>query len=142
MAVKAYNEVIERRRLRVYIAGPISSDPFEGVHRGMAAAKRMFLDGLAPYCPHWDAFLFIPHTDEAWNAYMEWDLEYVALCEAVYRLSGESKGADLEVERAEELGIPVFYEDLEKDGPAWFTTYDYEGLLAYAKRRGLDGRRK
>jgi hypothetical protein len=123
---------IERRRLRVYVAGPISSDPFEGVHRGMAAGKRMFLDGLAPYVPHWDAFLFLPEGN--WNAYLEWDLEYVALMEAMWRLRGESVGADLECERARALGIPVFYEDDNGD------LDEYEDLLDFAAMQDLRGK--
>lgn len=126
---------IERRRMRVYVAGPISSDVFEGVHRGMAAGKRLFLDGLAPYVPHWDAFLFLPEGN--WNAYLEWDLEYVLMMEAIWRLEGESKGADLEVERARALGIPVFYEnriDPELD--------EYEDLLMFAQLRDLRGKQQ
>lgn len=119
---------IERRRLRVYVAGPISSDVFEGIHRGMRAGKQLFLDGMAPYVPHWDAFLFLPEGN--WNAYLEWDLEYVALMEAVWRLEGESAGADLECYRAEALGIPVFYEADD----------EYEDLLDYAAMRGLRGK--
>lgn len=126
---------IERRRLRVYVAGPISSDVFDGVHRGMAAGKRLFLDGLAPYVPHWDAFLFLPEGN--WNAYLEWDLEYVLMMEAIWRLEGESKGADLEVERARALGIPVFYENRTEP-----ELDEYEDLLLYAQLRELRGKQE
>jgi hypothetical protein len=120
--------------MRVYVAGPISSDPFEGVHRGIAMGRQMFLDGLAPFVPHFDAFFFLPKG--SWNAYLEYDLEYVAVCDAVYRLAGESKGADLECRTARELGIPVFYEDSEPGQSA------YEELLDFARRRGLAGQRQ
>jgi hypothetical protein len=122
--------VTERRRLRVYVAGPISSDVFSGLHRGVEAGRKLFLDGLAPFVPHFDAFFFLP--DGNWNAYLEYDLEYILTTEAVFRLGGESKGADLEVKHAMEAGIPVFYE--YDDG-------GYEALLAYAERRGLAGKR-
>lgn len=121
----------ERRRLRVYVAGPISGDVFEGVHRGFAAGRKMFLDGMAPFIPHSDAFWFLG-DEHYWNAYLEYDLEYVSVCDAVYRLSGESKGSDLEVQIALELGIPVFYEEHN----------EYDQLLGFAKHLGLDGIRK
>ncbi|MES2156011.1 MAG: DUF4406 domain-containing protein [bacterium] len=123
---------IERRRLRVYVAGPISSDVFEGVHRGMRAGRQLFLDGLAPYVPHWDALLFLPEGN--WKPYLEWDLEYVALMEAVWRLEGESAGADLECDRALALGIPVFYEGDED------MVDEYEDLLDFAALQGLRGK--
>ena len=39
---------------------------------------------------------------------MEIELPWVSVADAVLRLPGESLGADLEVARAEEAGIPVF----------------------------------
>jgi hypothetical protein len=124
-------EPFERRRLRVYVAGPISSNVFEGVQRGVAAGRQMFLDGLAPFVPHFDAFWWLP--DGNWRAYLEYDLEYVSICDAVYRLEGESKGADLECRIAEEHGIPVFYES---------DSLGYLALLQYAEDQGLSGIRQ
>lgn len=115
----------ERRRLRVYVAGPITSDPMRGVFRGIEAGRRLFQDGLAPFMPHADAFWFL--GEGHWAAYMTYDLEFVAVCEAVYRLSGASKGADKEVAVAQELGKPVFYEDRD----------EYGRLMEYARNRRL-----
>jgi hypothetical protein len=39
------------------------------------------------------------------------DKEWVLVCDAVLRLSGESKGADIECTLARKHGIPVFAED-------------------------------
>lgn len=118
----------ERRRLRVYVAGPISSDVFEGVQRGITWGRRMFLDGLAPFVPHFDAYWHLP--DGQWNAYLEFDLEYVSVVDAIFRLDGESKGADLECSVAASLGIPVF------------TEAKYDALLQYASDLELLGRRR
>ena len=123
-------EQFERRRLRVYVAGPISSDVFEGVHRGFAAGKQLFQDGLAPFIPHADAFWFLGEGN--WNAYLEYDLEYVSVCDAVYRLAGPSKGADLEVDVAIQLGIPIFYE----------SRGEYGSLVRHARLFGLDGKQQ
>jgi hypothetical protein len=112
----------------VYVAGPISNDVFEGVHRGFAAGKQMFQDGMAPFIPHADAFWFLGEGN--WNAYLEYDLEYVSICDAVFRLDGESKGADLECEVALTLGIPVFKEA------------DYDLLLMHAYDMNLAGKQQ
>jgi hypothetical protein len=126
----------ERRRLRVYIAGPISKgDTFENVMAGIRWGRRMLEDGFAPYVPHLDAYMTLnpgtPPTDEPseWNALLEWDLEWVSCSDALFRISGESTGADLEAEVALSLGIPV-YED-----------WDYAGLKEYARSLGLNGKR-
>jgi hypothetical protein len=125
----ATDAAIERRRMRVYVAGPISNDVFGGVWRGFAMGRQMFLDGLAPFVPHFDALFFLP--DGNWNAYLEYDLEYILTTEALYRLAGDSPGADLETEKALELGIPVFYEAMD----------EYPELLLYAEGQGLRGKR-
>jgi hypothetical protein len=134
-------EPFERRRLRVYVAGPISSNVFEGVARGNAAGRELFLEGLAPFVPHFDAFWFLPEGN--WRAYLEYDLEFVSICDAVYRLQGESKGADLECRIAEEHGIPVFHQDeLVWSNKAGRALSGLEQLLTYAEERGLRGVRQ
>ena len=137
-------EPFERRRLRVYVAGPISSDVFAGVHRGFAAGKRLFEDGLAPFIPHADAFWFLGEGN--WNAYLEYDLEYVSVCDAVYRLDGESKGADLECEVARDLGLPVFREscgcDFNRGLVEEYCFGNYEHLLMHAVKQGLAGKQQ
>jgi hypothetical protein len=54
--------------------------------------------------------------------------------EAMWRLRGESVGADLECERARALGIPVFYEDDNGD------LDEYEDLLDFAAMQDLRGK--
>lgn len=127
-------EGITRRRLRVYVAGPISTgDVFENVIRALRWGKTMVKDGLAPYVPHFDAYMFGSGVDErstgniTWNQYLEWDLEWVLVSDAVFRLRGASKGGDLEVARAQAEGIPVFFEE------------EYNALREYAAMQGLSG---
>jgi hypothetical protein len=130
------SDPFERRRLRVYIAGPITKgDRFENVTHAIRTGKQMVKDGLAPYIPHFDAYMTLGGDDISWNSYLEWDLEWSNLAEAIYRLDGESVGADLEVKHAEEHSIPVFYEtgDLRDNG--------YDDLLQYARSRNLTGKR-
>lgn len=44
----------------------------------------------------------------SYEAYLESDFAWIAVCAALLRLPGESKGADMEVAEAKRLGIPVF----------------------------------
>src|ERR1051326_8071478 len=131
----------ERRRLKVYVAGPISKgDVFENGVAGVRWGRRMLQDGLAPYVPHLDAYMTLsaggapPEANSGdytlWNSLLEWDLEYVASSDAVFRIDGESRGADLECKVARELGIPVFHERFGRVG-------GYEALLLHAQARGL-----
>lgn len=105
----------------------------------------MVQDGLAPYVPHFDSFMFAG-TTVSWNAYLEWDFEWAVLAEAVFRLDGESKGADREVELAEEQGIPVFYETTRPMQWGYLACPDsccgYTGLLEWAEDRNLLGVRR
>lgn len=119
-------ESFERRRLRVYVAGPISTgNTYDNIHRGLVWGRQLLQDGLAPFIPHLDAYMLM--TNETWSVYLEWDLEWVAVSEAVFRINGTSSGADLECVTARALGIPVFAED------------NYPALLDYAE---LTGKRK
>lgn len=127
------DRTFERRRLRVYIAGPISKgDVFENVMSGLRWGRRALEDGLAPYIPHLDAYLTLapgqpPDGKSKWNSLLEWDLEWVSVSDAIFRIEGESKGADLECEVALGLGIPVWRE------------HEYEAMLAWAKFNELAG---
>lgn len=132
-------EGIERRRLRVYVAGPISKgDTVENVWNGIRVGRKLLQLGFAPYIPHLDAYLtlnaaanFAPDDDgpsAQWRMLLEWDLEWVFASEAILRLPGESRGADLECARAEAHGIPVFH--------------DIAPLVTYAEGLGLTGVRK
>lgn len=109
----------------VYVAGPYTHpDPAINVHDTILAAQRLWDTGLmVPVVPHlthlWH--LIAPQPYERW---LEYDNELLARCDALYRLPGESAGADKEVERAvKHLGIPVFHRS--SDG--------YQALLAFCR---------
>jgi hypothetical protein len=61
---------------------------------------------------------FIPHLSHFWHLlkprpYGDWtrlDFDWLPKCDVLLRLSGESSGADAEVKRAMELGIPVVHD--------------------------------
>jgi hypothetical protein len=98
---------------KVFIAGPYTKgDVALNVRKAARAADRVWAAGFTPFLPHlthlWH--LISPHP------YLDWlalDLEWLAVCDHLVRLPGESGGADGEVARALELRIPV-YEGLEE----------------------------
>lgn len=96
-------------RKRVYISGPLfsSGDPEENVTTAMELAVDLIAAGYAPLCPHLTWYLDqdqdIPH-----DIWMEIDLPWVAVSDAVLRFPGSSAGADQETREAFNRGIPIF----------------------------------
>lgn len=91
-----------------YVAGPYASDPVANTRRAIETGMELWATGqVVPLIPHLSLLSnFVhpmPETD--WYAF---DLDLLEHCDAVLRIPGESKGADREVERARELGLPVF----------------------------------
>lgn len=110
-------EVRKENRPLVYIAGPMTNgggnfyDP-QAQHKNMVAAcevaNTLWDHGYIP---------MVPHTTKVWHEATpheyDWWLRYDAhkiarCCDALYRIGGASQGADLEVELAQRLQIPVF----------------------------------
>ena len=93
----------------IYIAGPYTSgDVCANVATAMAAWHALADLGLFPFCPHLSHFLHMQRQ----RPYFDWmaqDLAWLDLCDALLRLPGVSSGADVEVARAEELGLRVYY---------------------------------
>lgn len=96
-------------RKRVYILGPLTSsgNVSDNLARATAATRALIAAGFAPFCPHL-TYHVDPGGEYPHTTLMEIELPWVSVADAVLRLPGESLGADLEVARAEELGIPVF----------------------------------
>lgn len=93
---------------RVYVAGPYTKgDVAVNVRNAYAAANQLADLGFAPFVPHATHFwhMMFPRSYEFW---IELDSQFLPLCQAVFRLPGESSGADREVELARQTGIPVF----------------------------------
>lgn len=95
----------------VYISGPLCAGGSDDVEQNVAAAidaAQAVLDaGAYPYVPHLTVYWHNRHPG-ATETWMALDLAWLQRCDAVIRLPGESKGADLEERAAHELGLPVF----------------------------------
>ncbi len=95
---------------RVYIAGPMFSSGrlTKNLNDGITMYHLLISAGLAPYLPHFGVYAdtLQPREEAEWLAL---DKVWLAQCQAMIRLPGVSKGADLEEQWCKELGIPVFY---------------------------------
>lgn len=95
--------------LKVYVAGPYTKGNVEqNVLNAIDASSELISIGLAPFCPHLSHYVDIIHP-HSWQQWMDIDIEFLSNCDIVLRLPGESKGADLEVDTANKIGIPIFY---------------------------------
>ena len=97
----------------VYVAGPITIGMMEhNVRNAVFAGSMIMRLGHAAWVPHLTVFqnMIDMHPYEAWIAM---DKIIIRRCDALYRIPGASKGADVEVALAKELGIPVFYTEGE-----------------------------
>lgn len=97
------------RRL-VYLAGPIGANDGGRTQRivnAIKAADDLWAAGFYAFVPHlchwWDA-----HTPRGYEQWMDYDAAWLATCDALYRMPGESPGADREMKVAAALGMPVF----------------------------------
>jgi hypothetical protein len=92
----------------VYVAGPLTcGDVLANTRLAIIAGNNLRNDGYIPFIPHLTVFwdMVFPRSYEDW---MSQDFEWLSRCDALYRLPGESGGADREVKLAKKLGIPVF----------------------------------
>jgi len=94
----------------VYVASPYTKgDIAVNVRTNIEAANRLADAGYVPFAPLLSHFwhMLFPRPYEFW---CRQDLAWLERCDALVRLPGESSGADAEVEYAQKLGIPVYYD--------------------------------
>jgi len=110
---------------RVYIAGAYNADNvvsvLDNMRRGMRAATEVLLKGYAPFVPWFDYHfnLMLRECEELLlTDFYDYSIAWLEVSDAVLALPscGGSNGAQMELERAEELGIPVFYSLLDLIG--------------------------
>jgi hypothetical protein len=99
----------------VYVAGPYTRpDPPVNVRNAVIDADQLNASGLVTaFVPHltilWQ--MICPHEDiDYWYSY---DMTILRRSDALYRLPGDSTGADAEVKKAESWNIPVFYSKVD-----------------------------
>ena len=95
----------------VYIASPYTKPEgkqLENVNKSFDIANTLIDIGYAPFCPLYSHFLH-ERQEHRYDFWMKLDFYWLRKCDCVLRLPGESHGADLEVQLANRLGIPVYY---------------------------------
>jgi len=99
-----------------YIAGPMTGYPDHNIPAFFAAEERLRALGYKPNNPArnngptaTEAIEDARNSGLSWSDYMRLDIRRLALCDSICVLPGwqNSKGANLEVDIAERLGIPV-----------------------------------
>ena len=109
----------------VYVAGPITGEGHvaHNVRNAVHVGDVLFRCGYTPFIPHLDVFwnMVYPKPNESW---LKWDFAWLEKCDALFRLSGVSPGADLE--HAKKLGIPVFYDLSELIGKKVESEFEQE----------------
>jgi hypothetical protein len=122
----------EQKRMRVYVAGPYSSDNVLGVlsniRKGNRWAYQLLQQGFAPFSPWLDYhFVLEDHTNDLTvKDFYEYSMEWLRVSDAIF-VQGDwtkSNGTKAEIQEANDLDIPVFY-DLTK-------------LILYARKQGFE----
>lgn len=101
------------RRLRVYIAGPMTNgtkDHFNmsKINEAIEANFTLIEHGFVPHCPHLTVFCELMHPHRiSYAQWLELDKNYIDDCDVVLRIPGPSKGADKECAYAKYIACPV-----------------------------------
>ena len=99
-----------KTKKKIYVAGPYTSpDPSENTNKALRIGDTLMEMGYIPFIPHINHFwhMVTPRHYKSWLAY---DIEWLKVCDALYRFPGKSSGSDKEEVIARKLNIPVFYD--------------------------------
>jgi hypothetical protein len=93
------------------VSGPITSSGnlLDNVHKAVQAGDVLLHSGFAPYVPHLNCLWEMITGARSYELWLQLDIDFLDVCDVLLRLPGASKGADREVERACERGIPVYH---------------------------------
>ena len=113
---------------RIYVAGAYSADNvitvLDNMRKGMRKSTEVFLAGFAPFCP-WLDFHYTLMLREGEKLtvqdYYKYSMAWLEVSQCVLVLSGfeSSRGTLAEIKRAEELGIPVYYDLMDLVKGEW-----------------------
>ena len=111
------------RNIHVYVAGPYTGgDVTLNLRTAVLVGQEIYENlGVIPFVPH---LYNLWHTVQPgpYEQWMELCFAWIARCDALLRIPGESPGADREMEVARELDKPVFTS--RDDLAAWLTMRD------------------
>ena len=94
--------------MKIYVAGPYTNgDVAENVSNAIFYGDEILNKGHIPFIPHLTHFWHFKH----WHPYQAWidyDLEWLKVCDGFIRIPGTSKGAAKEEIEARRLGLQIF----------------------------------
>lgn|SRR5665647_1259856 len=101
--------------LKIYVAGPYSADTevgrLDNVQKAFDIALELMKKGHYPYIPHASHFIDLYAQEKgmnlSWDYWIKFDDAWVTSCDALFYISS-SRGADIELDRAIELGLEIF----------------------------------
>lgn len=92
----------------VYLAGPMSGDPYGCVPKALAVWRALLDVGVVAFVPQLSALAAMVVPEVTYAEWLAYDLSVIEACAALVRLPGASAGADHELAFAEGRGIPVW----------------------------------
>lgn len=92
--------------MRIYLAGPYSAEPEQCTHEAIRIANELRNMGHSPFVPHLTHYWHLRHP-RAYEDWLDYDLDWLEVCNVLIRIPGHSPGADREVEAARRLGLTV-----------------------------------
>lgn len=104
--------------LLIYLAGPMTHNFIGGLIDAIDTGARLIEMGHVVYLPQLFMLMDVRKSQTAelfpgtpvYESWMGYDFRVIDLCDALFRLPGDSAGADREVRYATvERGIPVFH---------------------------------
>ena len=103
-------------QIYVYVSGPlfchgtaaVDVNPITNVRRALEVAEELKAYGLVPYVPHLTLFWAAMMGEQPREYWLALDKAWLARCDYLVRLPGESLGSDEEVAEANWLGIPTY----------------------------------
>jgi len=106
------------KQLLIYVSAPYSlGDVVSNVRIACEVGDKILTKGHIPVVPHLSHFWhFI--SPKSYGEWLRIDSAIIPRCDALLRVDGESKGADIEVDIAHRSGIAVYY-SLD-DIPNWY----------------------
>lgn len=101
------------KKQKIYIASPYTiGDQALNVREQILTGHKLMKLGFCPYIPELHHFVHLLCPLE-YDEIMDLDLQWLDSCDCVFRLPGESKGADIEVKYALDNNKKVFYSMIE-----------------------------
>ena len=107
---------------KVYVAGAMSANNIlgvlENISKGIKYGAEFLKRGYAPFVPHLDISFKLQQGEDyqvPLQSYYDYTMEWLTVSDCVFVVPGweNSIGTINEMKKAQELGIPVYY-DVEK----------------------------